>query len=149
MEFTTTSIPTGNSRYTCCDIATWTCPDGWRVVVFKELDANKGFSVTNSSERLATWYLNMHGVESNRVVWVEHYSTSPKRHAPPTWDMISYTWIPDRPFFMAATSPVWTPVPAHVVERLEAGEEPGWQEFFSNREIASLDVIADIIMGKD
>lgn len=52
-------------------------PDGRVVVIATELPDNPGVSITNFAEELATIACLRFGIETERLVWIEHYPPDP------------------------------------------------------------------------
>ena len=119
------AIP-GKKIPTTCDIRSIDCPGGGgkRVIIITELDSNRGPSVTNVSEHIATDVINSKGWAPADCLWVEHYATTPKRDAPATWDGINYTWML-RDGRWVASSPVWSPMSDAAAGRLAGGGAAG------------------------
>ena len=133
------------------DIRSIDCPGGGgkRVIIITELDSNRGPSVTNVSEHIATDVINSKGWAPADCLWVEHYATTPKRDAPATWDGINYTWML-RDGRWVASSPVWSPMSDAAAGRLAAGLEIQDMDFTAKEtEEALANDLADRILGDE
>lgn len=79
-----------------CRVRLWRNDHGQHIVMFTELPDNKGMSITNYSENLASRIRQMFGLDVDTTYWIEHHPSSParQRHADFTkqFDQITYTW---------------------------------------------------------
>ena len=57
----------------CCDIEVHRRSDGKHVFIATEVPANRGTSITNYAEHLATAMRKQHGLKPEDVIWIEHY----------------------------------------------------------------------------
>jgi hypothetical protein len=67
------------------------------VVIATELNSNKGTSVTNFAEYLATEICKKYNIPMEKLVWIEHYE------AHGDYDLVTFTIDGDK-----FTSPKWT-----------------------------------------
>ena len=79
------------------------------VVVVTELEENKGTSITNAAETLATQVCRARKISPHRLVWIEHYPQrgSALRPLEPTWDILTFEWDWKRMEFAEAR---WKPL---------------------------------------
>ena len=57
----------------CCGLEIIPLADGRTLVIATELADNPGTSVTNVAEHLASFVCERFGIETEKLVWVEHY----------------------------------------------------------------------------
>lgn len=65
---------------------------GKNIIVFTELPENKGTSVTNAFELIATQYYNYKGLNKDEfpIIWIEHYPSSEDREETYDWVELDY-----------------------------------------------------------
>jgi hypothetical protein len=63
----------------CCDIEVHRRSDGKHVFIATEVPENRGTSVTNFAEQLATAMRRQHGLKPEDVIWIEHYPEAKDR----------------------------------------------------------------------
>lgn len=95
------------------------------VVILTELPDNRGMSVTNAAEELATQVRREFGLDPDQTRWIEHYperETSvhqrPHRESA-TYDEIIYTWEDYQ-----ASEPEWRRLAEEEIEILLGTREP-------------------------
>lgn len=84
------------------------------VVIFTELAANTGQSVTNCVERLAAEIVTANVLPSSRTVFVEHYERAARGGDAESYDLVTFAERDPEPHLRAGR---WT---------IELGE-PSWQ----------------------
>lgn len=91
------------------------------LVIFTELASNRGKSITNSSEALATLIVRDYELDPNKTTFVEHYgaisyhfSTAP--HCNEHYSTVCYSWNGGK-----ARGPVWSALSAKALESLVNG----------------------------
>jgi hypothetical protein len=63
---------------------------GIHIVVVSELDDNQGTSVTNASEHIAQQVCAAHELDSNYVVFIEHYPAEKGIRDDETYDLVMF-----------------------------------------------------------
>ena len=82
------------------------------VVIASELRENRGTSVTNFAEQLATAILTELKVEPGQMTWIEHYpervSSYSEREREETFDLVTFDFDADRREFIQPQWKRWT-----------------------------------------
>ena len=73
---------------TCtCMVEHYKCKD-YNVIVCTELSSNKGASITNEAEKVATEVVSRLQLDPERLIWIEHYDWPGTE----TWDSCEFEW---------------------------------------------------------
>jgi hypothetical protein len=85
-------------------------------------DLNRGPSVTNAAEALATQVAQQFGLDRARLLWIEHYPRTDSRPQPGTpggeeYDLVTFEWDAVREHFH---NPTWAYSHGAAVEALSA-----------------------------
>jgi len=81
-----------------------------------ELPDNRGMSVTNAFEYIATQVLCQNRLHPGRVIWIEHYPER-GRDLPETLDLVTLEWS-EEPDGWTASHPGWRRVSGELVAEL-------------------------------
>ena len=98
-----------------CELRIYQDEQGSSLVILSELPDNKGMSVTNAAEQLATAIVADFNLDPQRTRWVEHYPQFE------TYDLITFTWTTQRVFYDGplhdvASAPEWHRISGELVE---------------------------------
>lgn len=85
-----------------CDCVCYLEIDGNTVIV-TELPQNRGTSITNFAEHLATQVCNEFKIPKNSLIWIEHYPAN--RLRPAIWDLVTFKRVEE-----VFKSPQWRPL---------------------------------------
>ena len=100
----------------CCDIEVHQRSDGKHVFIATEVPANRGTSITNYAEHLATAMRKQHGLKPEDVIWIEHYPEAKDRRKE-SFDLVRFAVVGD-----TFRTPVWTRITEQAVDELMAGK---------------------------
>src|SRR6516162_6956535 len=100
----------------CCDIEVHQRSDGKHVFIATEVPANRGTSITNYAEHLATAMRRQHGLKPEDVIWIEHYPESRDRRKESV-DLVRFAVEGD-----SFRTPVWNRITEYAVADLIAGK---------------------------
>ena len=100
----------------CCDIEVHRRSDGKHVFIATEAPENRGTSVTNFAEQLATAMRRQHGMKPEDVIWIEHYPEAKDRRKE-SFDLVRFAVVGD-----TFRTPVWTRITEQAVDELMAGK---------------------------
>ena len=100
----------------CCDIEVHRRSDGKYVFIATEVPENRGTSITNYAEHLATAMRKQYGMKPEDVIWIEHYSEAKDRRKE-SFDLVRFAVLGD-----TFRTPVWTRITEQAVDELMAGK---------------------------
>ena len=103
-------------RDSCCDIEVHRRSDGKHVFIATEVPENRGTSITNYAEHLATAMRKQHGLKPEDVIWIEHYPEAKDRRKE-SFDLVRFAVVGN-----TFHTPVWTRITEQVVDELIAGK---------------------------
>jgi hypothetical protein len=83
------------------------------VVVITEAPQNKGMSITNAAEEIATKIVKEFKLPLEKTTWIEHYVHSDVFDGEETYDQIVFIWNNKK-----AASPRWNPMPKMTFEEI-------------------------------
>ena len=92
-----------------CDLDIRSLANGKTLVICTEVPDNRGTSVTNFAEELATLVCKQFGIVPDSLVWVEHYPRGVAHGRLPDWDLVTFTLAGDGTNFHFE-SPQWRPM---------------------------------------
>src|SRR5215469_10586617 len=98
-----------------CDIEVHRRSDGKYVFIATEVPENRGTSITNYAEHLATAMRRQHGLKPEDVIWIEHYPEAKDRRKE-SFDLVRFAVVGD-----IFRNPVWTRITEQAVDELMAG----------------------------
>jgi len=99
-----------------CDIEVHRRSDGKYVFIATEVPENRGTSITNYAEHLATAMRRQHGLKPEDVIWIEHYPEAKDRRKE-SFDLVRFAVVGD-----IFRSPVWNRITEYAVGDLIAGK---------------------------
>ena len=100
----------------CCDIEVHRRSDGKYVFIATELPENRGTSITNYAEHLATAMRKQYGSKPEDVIWIEHYPEAKDRRKE-SFDLVRFAVVGD-----TFRTPFWTRITEQAVDQLIAGK---------------------------
>ena len=98
-----------------CDIEVHLRSDGKHVFIATEVPENRGTSITNYAEHLATAMRKQYGLKPEDVIWIEHYPEAKDRRKE-SFDLVRFAVEGD-----SFRTPVWTRLTEETVDDLIAG----------------------------
>src|SRR5215469_18898412 len=99
-----------------CDIEVHRRSDGKYVFIATEVPENRGTSITNYAEHLATAMRKQYGLKPLDVIWIEHYPEAKDRRME-SFDLVCFAVLGD-----SFRTPVWTRITEQAVDELIAGK---------------------------
>jgi hypothetical protein len=100
----------------CCDIEVHRRSDGKYVFITAEVPENRGISITNYAEHLATAMRKQYRLKPEDVIWIEHYLEAKDRRNE-SFDLVRFAVVGD-----TLRTPVWTRITEQAVDELMAGK---------------------------
>ena len=100
----------------CCDIEVHRGSDGKHVFIATEVPENRGTSITNYAEHLATAMRKQYCLKPEDVIWIEHYPEAKDRRME-SFDLVRFVVLGD-----TFRTPVWTRITEQAVDQLIAGK---------------------------
>jgi len=100
----------------CCDIEVHRRSDGKYVFIATEVPENRGTSITNYAEHLATAMRKQYGLKPEDVIWIEHYTEAKDRRME-SFDLVRFAVVGD-----CFRTPVWNRITEYAIADLIAGK---------------------------
>lgn len=117
--------PAGSFRFN--DEGFWGCDSHCQLeiigalVIATEVETNEGTSITNMAEHLATRVCYHDSIDSDKLIWIEHYpERGPKMDTfPETWDRVTFEKVPAPDGAIRFLHPRWKPMDGDVIEKMK------------------------------
>jgi len=76
----------------CCKLELLPLAEGRTAVIATEMLENRGTSITNVAEHLASYVCDRFGIDPERLVWIEHYGYDSPFHPrePRDYDLVTF-----------------------------------------------------------
>ncbi len=95
-----------SGRMSTCHLRVYRLANNVAFAIATELAENRGPSITNSAEALATAVVREYDLDPDKTHFIEHYT-----HEPETYDLVSFTWKDG-----LACCATWKPTSKEVIE---------------------------------
>lgn len=122
---------------TQCRVRIYERVDGGFTVLATELADNRGMSITNAAEALASQLLALFQLDPATTRWIEHYTADSYREGAhkPSFDEVTFTWPANR----QAHSPQWQQLTLEEVEILTGDDFSPMGQVLSDADLTTVD----------